>query len=173
MTRTVSSTISAAVAEETTQPVYLIYMAWDVASPDASRYIATWDVSISWNSITWAASGADVRRLSAAGGTITLPNGDADPWLALVGSQNPKGRAIEVYEYHTDFTASPNASDATLIFAGQMEDSSITADKITINFVEGLLNKSFPHTSIDPAVYTHLLAAGTRIYWGPDVVLVE
>lgn len=173
MTRTVSSTISTAVAAETTRPIYLIRMGWDVASPDVNRRIATWDVNLSWNSETWEGSGADIRRLSASGGTLELPNGDADPWLTLVTAQNPKGRTIDVYEYHTNFAASPHASDATQLFSGIMEDSEVTAEKITINFVEGLLNKSFPHTSIDPSVYTHLLAAGTRIYWGPDVVLVE
>jgi hypothetical protein len=173
MTRTVSATISAAVAENTTQPIYLIRMGWTAASPDINRRIATWGADLSWNSETWEASGADVKRLNAGGGTLTLPNGDNDPWLALVTAQIPKGRTIDVYEYHTDFTASPITSDATILLSGVMEDCEITQEVITISFIEGLLNKSFPISSIDPTVYTNLISAGNRIYWGPDIVLAE
>lgn len=173
MTRTVSATISAAIAEDVTQPIYLIRMGWDLASPDVNRRIATWDTAISWNSETWEGSGADISRLGPGGGTLRLPNGDADPWLNLVTTQYPKGRTIDIYEYHTDFTASPIASDATLLLSGVMEDCEISQRGITINFIESLLNKAFPVSSINPTVYTHLLTAGTRIYWGPDIVLVE
>ena len=173
MTRTVSATISTAVGEKTTRPVYLIYMAWDIASPDVNRYVATYDQSITWNSLTWQSSGIEVTRLTPAGGTLRLPNGDADPWLGLIVSDDPLERAIEIYEYQTDFTVSPHASDATLLFSGQMDASTIAPDGITIDFIEGLTTKVFPATSIDPLVYTHLLASGTRVYWGPDIVLID
>ena len=58
MTRSVSATITAAVSQNPTRPVYLIEMGWDVASPDVNRYIATYDASITWNGITWVSSGA-------------------------------------------------------------------------------------------------------------------
>lgn len=173
MTRTVSSTISTAVAEDVTQPVYLIEMGWDVASPDVNRYIATWDQAITWNSITWAASGADIRSLDASGGSLRLPNGDADPWLSLVNTQVPRGRAITIYEYHTNRATSPHTSDATLLFSGLMDDAEVTTKGITIGMIEGLQNKAFPIGAIDSSVFTNLLASGQRLYWGPDLVLVE
>jgi hypothetical protein len=173
MTRTLPAAVSAAIAEDVTRPIYLIHMAWDVSSPDVGRYIATYDSPISWNSITWAASGAEVTRLGAGGGSIRLPNGDDDPWLDLVSTETPRGRAVEVYEYHTDFTASPHDSDATLLFSGIMDGSEVTLKQIEIDFIDSLRYKKFPNTSIDAATFTHLLAAGSRIYWGPDVVLVK
>lgn len=172
MTRTVSTTITSAVAKTVTQPVYLIYMAWDVASPDVNRYICTWDAAITWNAITWAASGARVTGLNLNGGTLELPNGDDDPWLNLVNTQTARGRAVQVYEHHTDTTASPQ-TDASLVFNGLMDAVAISARGITITLIEALRNKSFPHTTIDPSVYTHLLTDGDRLYWGPDVVRVQ
>ncbi len=172
MTRTVPAVVAAAVAQDATRPIYLFRMGWALSSPDVNRRIATWAADISWNSETWTASGADVRSLNANGGTLLLPNGDTDPWLNLVTTEIARGRTIDVYEYHTS-TASPSGSDAVLVFSGLMEETDITPTDISISFIETLRNKAFPPTSITPDVYTYLLAAGQRIYWGPDVVLVE
>lgn len=172
MTRTVSATITSAVGKDVTQPVYLIHMVWDSTSPQVDSYIATWDVAITWNGINWQGSGAEVRRLSAGGGQLKLPNGDTDTWLTLINAQNPQGKAITVYEHHTDATASPQA-DATLVFSGQMDACTITDDIILIDFIEGLTNKRFPVTSIQPDVYTKLLASGSRLFWEYDIVLVK
>jgi hypothetical protein len=172
MTRTVSAVVSAAVAQDATQPIYLIRMGWALSSPDVNRRIATWAADITWNSETWSASGADVRSLSPAGGTLLLPNGDTDPWLGLVSTEVARGRTIDIYEYHTS-TASPAGSDATQLFSGLMDAVDITPVDIVISFIDNLLNKRFPPTSITPSVYTELLSAGQRLYWGPDVVMIE
>jgi len=172
MTRTVSAVVSTAVAQDATRPIYLIRMGWTPASPDVNRRIATWPVDISWNSETWTASGAEIRSLNARGGSLSLPNGDTDPWLNLVSTDVARGKTLDVYEHHTS-TSSPAGSDATLIFSGLMDAVDITPTTITINFIENLQNKRFPPTSITTAIYTELLAAGQRLYWGPDVVMVE
>lgn len=172
MTRTVSATITSAVGNDVTTPTYLIHLVWDATSPLVNSYIATWDTAITWNGISWQASGADVTRLSASGGQLRLPNGDADSWLTLVTNQNPKGKTINIYEHHTDATASPQA-DATLLFSGVMDSCMVTDEDITIDFIENLTNKSFPVSSIDPTTYPYLLAPGSRMYWGPDIVLVQ
>ena len=106
MTRTVAATTTAAVSQETTQPIYLIRMGWDVQSPDVERRVATWDTDISWNSETWTASGAKVQTLNAIGGSLMLPNGEADPWLDLVVNQGQRGKTLQIYEYQTS-TGSP------------------------------------------------------------------
>lgn len=173
MTRSVSATISAAVAEDVTQPVYLIFMGWDQASPDIDRYVATWNEAISWNSLSWQASGVEVGRLDANGGDIRLPNGDDDPWLGLVSTQGQLGKSISIYEYHADFTASPVAYDATLLFTGVMDACTITDREIRISFVESLTHKHFPVSQINPTDYPYLLQPGQRLYWGPDIVLVK
>jgi len=172
MTRTVSGIVTAAVGQDVTTPVYLIYMAWDLASPDINRYICTWDTDITWNSITWAASGASVKNLSADNGVLELPNGDGDPWTALVNTQIPRDRVIEVYEHHTS-TASPQGSDAVLIFSGRMDSASIQGLAVKIDMVEGRTNKGFPPESIGPAVHNHLLAVGSKLYWNNDVLTVN
>lgn len=172
MSRTVTAVTSVAVAQDTTRPIYLIRMGWTAASPDVTRRIATYDADLSWNSETWTASGAEVTRLSADGGTLRLPNGPADPWLDLVMTQGQAGITVDVYEYHTSW-GSPSGSTAVLLFSGAFEDAEITPESIELRMVESLLNKSFPHTSIGPPTYNYLLTRGDRIYWGPDVVLVE
>ena len=173
MTRTVSSTTSTAVGLNPTRPIYLIFMGWDQASPDINRYVATYNNPISWNSITWQASGIEVRRLTASGGSLKLPNGDNDPWLNLISTQGQRGKDISVYEYHTDHSVSPEVSDATLLFTGVMDGCEIRAGEIRIDFLEALTNKYFPVSSIDPSVYSYLLQPGQRMYWGPDIVLVK
>lgn len=171
MSRTVSTTVASAIAQTATQPVYLINMGWDAGSPDP-RYIATWSSAITWNGLIWAASGATVTGLNMNGGSLRLPTGDADPWLNLVVNQGARGRAISIYEHHTDLTASPQ-TDAELLFTGIMDTVSISRRGIDIDFIESLRNKSFPTTSIDPWIYTYLLSDGDRIYWGPDIVKVQ
>jgi len=167
MTRTVSSIISAAVAQDITTPVYLIYMAWDTPVR-----IAVWDQNITWNSQTWTASGAGIKSLSADRGTLTLPNGDGDPWLALVNSEVPLDRVIEIYEHHTS-TGSPAGSDAVLVFSGRMDGATIAGVEISINLVEGRTNKGFPASSIGPPTYNFLLPKGTKLYWINDVLTVN
>lgn len=173
MTRSISATMTAAVAEPVTQPIYLVDMGWVAPSPDVNRRIATWSADISWNSQVWQASGATVSKLDTSGGRLTLPNGNDDPWLALVMTQFPRGRSIDIYEHHTDFTASPVTADATLIFSGVMDGAAIDEKSIEIDFIEGLANKVFPVSTIDAATYTHLIQSGQRLYWGPDIVLVK
>jgi hypothetical protein len=172
MTRSVPAVVSTAVAQDTTQPILLIRMGWDVQSPDVERRICTWDTNISWNAETWTASGATIQGLSIGGGTLELPNGSDDPWLNLVMTQVPRNRTIQVYEYHTS-TGSPSGSDAVELFEGLMDECEITDRGIRIQLIEGRLNKSFPHTSIGAPTYNYLLTRGDRIYWGIDVVMVE
>ena len=172
MTRVVPAVVEAAIAQPVTKPKYLVLMGWDVTSPDAERRIATWDQNVPWNSETWVASGAEVRGLTLAGGTLILPNGDDTPWLALVIAQVPRGRTIDIYEHHTS-TASPAGSDAVHVFSGIMDEATITDMQISINLIEGLLNKKFPPTAINTIDFPYLLPGGDRMYWGPDVVLIE
>jgi len=172
MTRTVSAVLAAAVAQHATTPRYLIYMAWDAASPTPLYRIATWDQNISWNAQTWTASGASIQGLDANGGTLHLPVGSTDPWLSLVMGQIPRDRAIEVYEYHTS-TGSPSGSDAEMVFAGFMDEAVITSSGIRISLIEGRTNKGFPPTSIGPSTYNWLIPKGQRLFWGPDIVTVE
>lgn len=167
MTRTVSATISTATAQETTQPIYLIRMGWET-----EVRAATWDSNISWNSETWVASGIQISNLDANGGTMDMPNGSADPWLALVMSETPRNRTIEVYEHHTNRTVSPETSDATLIFSGYMDETSI-GNTIRVSLIEGTTRKGFPPGNIDRPTYTYLLASGQRIQYGNDIVVVS
>lgn len=172
MTRTVAASTTVAVGQETTQPIYLIRMGWDVQSPDVERRVATWDTDISWNSETWTASGAKIQSINPSGGNLVLPNGDGDPWLDLIVNQGQRGKTLQVYEYQTSW-GSPAGSNAEELFLGTMDASQITKNGIRITFVSALLNKSFPHTTITNEEYPYLLTTGARIYWGPDVIRVQ
>ena len=166
MTRAASVTTTGAVAQDVTRPIYLIYMAWDTPV----RY-ATWASNIPWDSQTWLAGpGLELSKLSANGGTLKMPMGETEPWLALVRSEIARDRAISVYEYHTDFSASPVASDAELIFSGVMDGVQITHSGIQVSLIESRTNKAFPPGSIDPPTYNYLLPIGSRIFWRNDVI---
>ena len=167
MTRSTSSTVSTAVALNPTKPIYLIRMGFSV-----EQRIATWNASISWNSETWAASGAAVSSLNGSTGMIELPLDDSEAWLALVLNEAPAGKTITIYEHHTDTSASPVASDAVSIFVGIMDEMQID-NRIKIQLLESSNAKGFPFTSIDRPTYNYLPQSGTRITWGTDYVVVD
>ena len=168
MTRTVSATITTATAAAVTTPVYLIRMGWTT-----ERRICTWDQNITWNSETWTASGASIEGLKAEGGRLVLPNGDGDPWLALVHSELALDRTVQVYEHHTYRDVSPNTTDAVLLFSGRMDSVRIKDIQIEIDLIEGRKNKGFPPGSLGPPTYNWLLPPGTRLIWGPDTITVN
>jgi len=166
MARVTNPTIISAVAQLDTAPKYLIRMAWD-----AENRIATWGASVSWNGETWVTSGAKIRGLSSAGGSLVLPNGDGDPWASLVLNDGQQGRAISIYEHHTDLAASPQ-TDAVRVFAGEMDQAKI-GKEVTITFIAAAVVARFPHTALDETVYPYLLKAGTVIRLGIDKIKVE
>lgn len=168
MTRILPAAVDAAVDEAVTRPIHLIRMAWAT-----ERRIATFDIDISWDSETWSASGAVVQNIGPNGGTMILPIGTGLPWIGLANTEKLRGRAIEVYEYHTDFTASPQESDATPIFSGTMDDGVATIKGLRVNLREGKKNRVFPPGNIEPPTYNFLLASGQRLFWGPDIITVE
>lgn len=167
MTRTVSTTTQNATAEDVTQPIYLIRMAWDT-----ERRAATWAVDVPWDSEIWSASGAECDGVDANGGVLILPIGEDDPWLNLVQTEVPRGREITVYEHQTDRTVSPETSDAVEIFSGVMDETVMTHRGIRISLIEGQTNKVFPPSAINPPIYNWLPSVGTRLIWGHDSVTV-
>lgn len=167
--RTVSATITSAVGQNTTRPVYLVQFTTGTSpNPSAQWRVATWDTAITWNGVSWAASGANVSSLTANGCTFILQASDA--WLGAV-LRGVRGKAISVYEHHTDSTASPQ-SDAVLLFSGIM-DGIVLGNDIRISAVANQQAKGFPVTSIDRPTFNYLLKSGDRITWGADTVIVN
>lgn len=166
MSRTLPTTVTAAIASDATRPIYLVEMAFDVTSR-----AATWDTGINWGGYAWAASGIQIKGLSASGARMVMPTGEDDPWLALVLNEGTRDRAINIYEHHTDATSSPQ-SDAVLVFTGIMDAVSI-ADKITVTLIESSRSKTFPALSVDQPTFTYLMTSGDTIVWGSDVIMVN
>jgi len=166
MSRTLSTTISNAVVLSQTAPVYLIQFGFDPVVR-----AATWDTNIPWNGQTWTASGIEVSKLSQQGATITMPNGEDDPWLALVTGNGVRGSEISIYEHHTDTASSPQ-SDAVLIFTGIMDGVNIS-DEIKLSVLGSAQARTFPPDSVDASVFTHLLTSGDQIEWANDTIVVN
>lgn len=190
MTRPLPPAVDTAIHQPDTSPIYLIEMGWDLitsqilledgdalllesgdafvleeTSDPSYLRVATWGGDITWGSLVWAASGARVQGLTVNGGQLILPNDEDDVWLTLVTEEIPRGRSITIYEYHD--------SDAVEIFSGIMDEAVLDARQISIRIIEGLLNKHFPPTSFNVTDFPHLLSGGDRLYWGPDIVLIE
>ena len=165
--RTLSATITSAVAQDVTQPIYLLRMGFS-----SELTVATWGADINWNGETWSASGIAVKRLGIKSGSIEFPLADDGPWLSLLLNEGARERAITIYEYHTDLSASPQVSDAVAVFTGIMDGVRIT-DRAIVEVLESTTAKRFPHTSIDRPVYNYLPVSGSRITWGTDYLVVE
>lgn len=167
MSRALSATITAAIAQTDTKPIYLVQIGWSTV-----RRLATWDANISWNAQTWVASGIEVSDIDADGGTLRFPIDDNENFLTLIDTEGQNGITVSVWEYQTDFTASPIASDAVLIFSGVMDDATIGKD-IRVGLIEDKKYKAFPPKSITQDVFTHLLPIGTVLIWRDTVITVE
>lgn len=165
MSRTLPSTVSSAITSVTTKPIYLIHFGFTPA-----KYAATFDEDITWNGQTWSAGGVEVSRLTLRGATLTLPAGADDTWLSTIMAQGARGKAINIYEHHTDTTASPQ-TDAVLVFSGVMDAVNI-GNRIQVNVLESSQSKVFPPSSVDESVFTYLLSSGQKISWGPDIITV-
>lgn len=166
MSRTLPSTVSSAITSDATAPVFLVKLGF--ATP---QYVATWDANISWDGNTWVASGINVSRLSASGATVEFPNGNDDTWLSTILSEGARGKTIEIYEHHTDTTASPQ-TDAVLVFTGVMDSVSI-GDRVKVKVLESSQSKVFPPASVDEDTFTYLLSTGQKISWGSDTITVK
>ena len=166
MTRTLTTTQSAAIKKNATTPVYLLEMGFS-----STVRAATWDTAITWDTRTWIASGIEVANLGDKSARVKFPNGEADPWLALVLNEGVRGRSISIYEPHTDTTSSPQTG-AVLLFTGIMDELTITKD-ISLTIIESSQAKTFPPTSIDRPTYNYLLTTGTVLVWGPDKIVVN
>ena len=164
MSRTLSATITSAIEQDATKPIYLIEMAFN-----ATAYVATWDRAINWGGKAWASSGIEIKGLSASGARMVMPADNL--WLGLVLNDGTRNRAISIYELHEDTTASPQ-TDAVLIFTGIM-DTAVITDKITVTLIESSRSKTFPAITIEPPLFTHLMTSGDVIAWGADVITVN
>lgn len=165
MSRTLPSTVSSAITSATTKPIYLIQFGFSPA-----KYAATWDSDITWNGQTWSAGGVDVSRLTMQGATLSLPTGADDTWLSTIMAQGVRRKTINIYEHHTDTTASPQ-TDAVLVFSGVMDAVRI-GNRIQITVLESSQSKVFPPSSVDESVFTYLLSSGQKISWGSDTITV-
>jgi len=166
MSKILSTTISSAITQAATRPVYLIEMAFGTTT-----YAATWDAAILWDGKTWAASGIEVDDISTTSARITMPTGESDPWLALVLNDGVRGREVKIYEHHYDATASPQ-SDAVQVFQGIMDVATID-ERVTVSAIESSQVKAFPAESVDESVFTYLLTTGDVITWGNNTITVE
>jgi len=164
MARTLSTTISSAITQSATKPVYLARIGFSV-----EIYVATWDTAIAWGGKTWIASGMGISRLTSSGAILTFPS--TDTWLSLVLNEGTRQRDIFIYEYQQDTSASPQA-DAVLIFQAEMDEVTIGTD-IRINVIEASRARVFPPGVVDQPVFRHLLPAGSRIQWAGDTIVVN
>ena len=171
--RTVSATITSAVGQNATRPVYLIRL----FIGDEYR-ISTWGAPIVWSTQTWGPSsspentslyGARVSNVTVGGATVHLPANDF--WLGAILNNGIRNSPISIYEHHTDSTVSPQA-DAVLLFAGVM-DQVVIGEDIRITAIENSTAKGFPVASIDRPTFNHLLKSGDRITWGTDTIIVN
>lgn len=165
--RTLPATVQSAIGQASTQPVYLIQMGFSSVAR-----AATWADNIDWNGETWISSGIEVGNLNATNVNIKFPNGDDDAWLALFLNEGIRGVSIDIYEHHTDTTASPT-TDAVQVFSGVMDELSIQDQTLTVKVIESAKFKAFPPYSIDQPTFTFLPDSGTVIAWGTDQIEVR
>ena len=170
MARTLSSTLTSAIGNTVTRPVYLIKFNFGI-----DNYVACWATDITANpdnespAPTWVGSGIEVTNIDRQRASIRLPIVDA--WLALALTNSVRGGSVRIYQYYYDATVSP-AADSVLLFDGIM-DGATFGDDIRIACIELREVKRFPPARIDFPTFTFLPISGTKITWGNDTILVN
>ena len=168
MTRTISATLTSAIAKTSTHPRYLVSLAFS----SGTVYAATAAANITWNGTTWVASGLEVSDVSPQSVRLEFPNGTADPWLSLILNDGQRGVVCEVYDWHEDTTASPT-TDAVKVFSGILDEADIDDRRIRVSVIAAQEKKQFPPTDIDQPTFTYIPASGTVITWGNDKITVN
>jgi len=171
--RTLSATVTSAIAQTTTQPKYLVMLGFT----SGTVYAATWDTDVAWGiglspEPTWLSSGIEVSNLNTNGAQLVMPNGDADPWLSLVLNDGTRNAAVSIYQHVYNVAASPQA-DAVLVFTGIMDEANIEDERILVSVIAQSQAKRFPPGLIDAPTFNYLPTAGTTITWGADKIVVN
>jgi len=164
MPKTLSSTLTAAIAANVTTPIYLARIGFS-----AETYDSTWGAAIAYDSKSYIASGMSIPQLSDRRAVMELPA--TNTWLGLILNEDTRDKDIWLYRHYKDVAASPT-SDTVLVFRGIMDEATID-DRIRIEIIEASSAKQFPPTLIDKPTFNFLPVAGTRIEWGNDTVIVS
>ncbi|PUB82372.1 MAG: hypothetical protein DBP02_15070 [gamma proteobacterium symbiont of Ctena orbiculata] len=168
--RNLSATVSTAVAQDSTTPVYLVELGY----APAIRLSTVGDVS--WNGQNWIDSGVEVRsiRQTKGGGqtaSLRLLNHD-NAYGALVLGNGIRDIPVDIYQlYGSDPYA---VDDAEHLFSGVISGVPSIDDYVTMTLVsDGVLTARTPRVQLSSFLGEDMPIPGTRILWNGDSLVLE
>ncbi|MCU7917064.1 MAG: hypothetical protein KZQ95_01745 [Candidatus Thiodiazotropha sp. (ex Epidulcina cf. delphinae)] len=170
MSRTVTAKVATAISQDTTTPIYLVYLGYT----PAIRLSTLGDVT--WNGRLWSESGVQVTSLkkSQGGGmsaSLRLPNHD-NSYGALVLGHGVRDIPVDIYKIYGD--APYDAADAVHIFSGVAVSAPSIDDYVTLLLISsGAMTAQTPRIPLSAWLGNDMPVPGTRISWAGDVLVLE
>ena len=166
MSRTLSTATDAAVAATTTQPGYLVHIAWSTPSR-----LTSGRSPLNWNGYVWLATDIRVDGLKwdKAGqqtGSLTLGNSEQQ-FSALALNEGVADVPVSIWAYDRSATA---AGDPVLVFSGVGGKLAANDDRLTLELTTQRSRAlKCPRMRITAANgFNYLPVAGSSIRWGNE-----
>jgi hypothetical protein len=159
MPRPISTNIQTGVDAHITEPSYLIAIAFD-----PPVYYSTMDAVV-WDGKSWGSGGVRLEQLSERGGVLVLRN-DNNLGSALVLNELTRDVEVDIYKYYN--------ADAKWLYRLYMGGAEIGKFDVRVSLHGSRTGqRQAPRKRIIEPVFTNILAPGTTIKWGNDVLRVR
>jgi hypothetical protein len=167
--RALSAKTSAAIAQPVTAPRLLIEIGWSHVVRLCTRE------TVAWQGRQWI---GPQGRISGLGGNnadqqcdITLSNHDSG-YGAIALSEGLSDKSVKIYALYGD--APYTTDDAALLFDGQLDGGTVTAESVDIHCIamRGVTMYA-PRIYAQPPVVNHAPPAGTVLRWNGDNYTLE
>lgn len=158
MPRTLSGTITTAIALPVTSPGYLVYLGFDSPIRHSTRDTLTYG-GYSWTGML----GTSVPSVSEQAATVELQNSDLAA-SALVLNTTLADKACQVYKLYN--------GDAVLLFDGFLDGCEI-GDRVRLTAKALTSARRVPNKYIDYPTFGWLTPPGTTVKWGAQTVTLQ
>ncbi len=156
MPRTLSGTISTAIALPVTEPGYLVYLGFDTPIRHSTR------ATLTWGGYTWTgALGTRVVSVSESDATIELANSDMSA-SAIVLNVTLADKACAIYKLYN--------GDAVLLFQGFIDACPSIGDRVRLTAKALATARKVPNKYIAYPLFKWLTPPGTAVKWGNQAV---
>lgn len=159
MPRSLSGTISTAIALPVTEPGYLVYLGFDTPLRHSTR------ATLPWGGYMWTGGlGTRVAEVNEQAATIELRNSDLSA-SAIVLNTVLADKPCAIYKLYN--------GDATLLFQGFIDACPDIGDRVVLTAKALASARRVPNKYIAYPVFNWLTPPGTQVKWGTQAVTLS
>ena len=156
MPRTLSGTISTAIALPVTEPGYLVYLGFDTPIRHSTR------ATLTWGGYSWTGGlGTRVPSVSESEASIELQNSDLSA-SAIVLNVTLADKPCAIYKLYN--------GDAVLLFQGYIDACPDIGNRVLLTAKAIATARKVPNKYIAYPAFKWLTPPGTAVKWGNQAV---